>query len=272
MKTLYLTDLDGTLLDKDSRLSDFSRETINRLIQKGMLFSYATARSLSSASVVTDGLRLKLPVIVHNGTFLADSVNGEIKEAVTFTPRELLTIRGVLRKYGIYPLVYSFIEGKQRVSWLREKENKGISFYIQSRQGDPRLRCVGSEAELYAGENFYFTCIGTQAELAPVYIRLKAELNCIFQKELYRPEFWCEILPRGASKANAAKRLTEWCGSHRLVVFGDALNDMPMFEAGDESYAPENAVEQVRRAATGLIPSNERDGVAHWLLENAVIS
>lgn len=272
MNTLYLTDLDGTLLNKDSRLSEFSRETINRLIQQGMLFSYATARSLSSASNVTEGLRLKLPVIVHNGTFLADSVNGEIKEAVTFTPRERLRIHGVLQEYGIYPLVYSFIEGKQRVSWLGEKENEGISFYIQNRRGDPRLRCVGSEAELYEGESFYYTCIGTQAELAPVYIRLKAELNCIFQKELYRPEFWCEILPRGASKANAARRLTKWCGNHRLVVFGDALNDMPMFEAGDESYAPENAVEQVRRAATGLILSNEKDGVAHWLLEHAVIS
>ena len=44
-KTLFLSDLDGPLLQPDERLSDFTRETLTRLIGNGMLFSYATARS-----------------------------------------------------------------------------------------------------------------------------------------------------------------------------------------------------------------------------------
>ena len=55
-KTLYVTDLDGTLLNRQDRISPFSIETINKLVEKGMLFTYATARSLVSASVVTKWL------------------------------------------------------------------------------------------------------------------------------------------------------------------------------------------------------------------------
>ena len=63
-KTLYVSDLDGTLLSRRDRLSPYTVETLNRLLHAGVLFTYATARSLSSASVVTEGLRMDLPVIV----------------------------------------------------------------------------------------------------------------------------------------------------------------------------------------------------------------
>ena len=77
MKTLYISDLDGTLLNKEASLSEFTKETLNQLIQDGMLFTYATARSSISASTVTQGLNIKLPVIVYNGTFIKDISNGE---------------------------------------------------------------------------------------------------------------------------------------------------------------------------------------------------
>ena len=55
-RTLYVTDLDGTLLNTHDRISPYSTRTINRLVEEGMLFTYATARSLVSASVVAKGL------------------------------------------------------------------------------------------------------------------------------------------------------------------------------------------------------------------------
>ncbi len=48
-KTLYVTDLDGTLLNKNDRINPKSIEIINSLVEKGMAFTYATARSLVSA-------------------------------------------------------------------------------------------------------------------------------------------------------------------------------------------------------------------------------
>lgn len=56
MKTLYISDLDGTLLNSQGKISDYSIKTINNLINEGMIFTYATARSLVSASPVTRGL------------------------------------------------------------------------------------------------------------------------------------------------------------------------------------------------------------------------
>lgn len=59
MKTLYVTDLDGTLLNTQNFINPYSIEIINSLVEQGMIFTYATARSLVSASVVTKGLSTK---------------------------------------------------------------------------------------------------------------------------------------------------------------------------------------------------------------------
>ena len=88
------------------------------------------------------------------------------------------------------------------------------------------------------------------------------------QQELYRPEYWCEIMPAKASKANAIRKLKEMRGCSRVISFGDAINDIPMFEISDECYAVENAVDELKAVATGVIESNEEDGVAKWLLSH----
>ena len=45
MKTLYVSDLDGTLLNSQQQTSTYTNQTIEKLVDQGMLFSYATARS-----------------------------------------------------------------------------------------------------------------------------------------------------------------------------------------------------------------------------------
>ena len=70
MKTLYVSDLDGTLLRKNETLSPYTIKTINALTSSGMLFSYATARSLNTAKKVTEGLNTHFPLIIYNGAFV----------------------------------------------------------------------------------------------------------------------------------------------------------------------------------------------------------
>ena len=72
-------------------------------------------------------------------------------------------------------------------------------------------------------------------------------------------------MPENASKAHGMQKVKELIGCDRVVVFGDALNDLPMFEAADEAYAVSNAAEQLKKVATDVIGSNEQDGVARWL-------
>lgn len=269
-KTLYVTDLDGTLLNKNDRINPKSIEIINSLVEKGMAFTYATARSLVSASVVTQGLSTNIPVIAYNGAFIFQSATGEILSREHFSREEMTYASDLIRTYEISPLVYAFIDGVEKVSWNPARENDGVQRYLSLRKGDRRLRPVENNAQLYEGEIFYFTCIGTKEELMPLYeaISKNKQYRCTIQQELYRPEYFCEIMPAGATKANAIRKLKEIRGCDKVISFGDAINDLPMFEISDACYAVENAVEELKAAADGVIGSNENDGVAKWLLEH----
>ena len=267
MKILYVSDLDGTLLTSDMKISENSLNIINTLIDEGMIFTYATARSISSASIVAKGLSTKHPIIAYNGAFIVEPNTRKILAKEDFSREQTEVIKELLAKVHISPLVYAFVEEKERVSWIPQNENEGKRHYIASRNGDKRLRPVENEEELYEGEVFYFTCIGEKEELEPVYEILKDNDNftCTFQPEIYREEYWLEIMPRKATKANAILKLKELLGCDKIVSFGDAINDIPMFQISDECYAVENAVDKLKQMATKVIESNNNDGVAKWL-------
>lgn len=193
-KTLYVTDLDGTLMRDDKTISDTSTEIFNSLIEDGVPITYATARSIRSASVITGGIHFALPVITRNGTVFADS-----------------------------------------------------------------------------GTVCYFTFIADKEELDPLFLRVgKGEQwNCVYQRDTYRPEYWLELCPRAATKANAIRKLQEKCGCERLVVFGDTMNDASMFRIADEAYAVGNADDGLKEIATGVLGTNQSDSVAGWLRQYA---
>ena len=269
-KVLYVTDLDGTLLNQQDQISEFSIQVINELVNRGILFTYATARSLVSASRVTAGLSTNIPVIAYNGVFVIQPSSGEILSREDFSAEERNTVRDALTRYGISPMVYSYIDGIERVSWIPEDENDGIRRYLSTRKGDKRFRAVPDKNTLYEGDIFYFTCIGEKEELMPVYTQFSKDsrYRCTIQQELYRPEYWCEIMPAQASKSNAVRKLKQLWGCTKVISFGDSINDIPLFEASDECYAVSNAVDDLKSIATGIIESNNEDGVAKWLSKN----
>lgn len=272
MKTLYVTDLDGTLLNSNSSISEYSKNIINGLVEKGMLFTYATARSLTSASVVAKGLSTEIPIIAYNGAFIVEPSNGKILSSNFITEEQKEFLKETFQKHNVSPLVYAYVEGVEKVTWRTAMENEGIQHYLNVRKGDKRFNPLTEEEadRLYLGDSFYYTCIGEKEELQPVYEALKDNeaFNVLFHQEIYRTEYWCEILPKKATKANAIAEFKKLWGCDRVVSFGDAVNDIPMFEISDECYAVENAVEELKKIATGIIESNEEDGVAKWLKEN----
>ena len=269
MRTLYVTDLDGTLLNSNDQISQYSMEIINGLVAKGMQFTYATARSLVSASVVAKGLSTTIPVIAYNGALIVNPATGEVISSLSFTGEEAARIREVLQENGANPLVYAYVDGVERVSYVTGRENEGIRRYLEVRKGDRRFRPLEDETLLYQGNIFYFTCIADREELLPLYEIFKRDgrYRCTLQQELYRPEFFLEIMPEKASKAEAIKRLKEIWHCGKVVSFGDAVNDIPMFEISDECYAVANGVAELKACATGVIASNDEDGVARWLAD-----
>lgn len=274
MQTLYVTDLDGTLLNSNDQISQYSIQIINGLVAKGMQFTYATARSLVSASVVAEGLSTTIPVIAYNGALIIHPDTGEVISSLSFTREETNDAIGILREYGGNPLVYAYVDGVERVSYLMGRENDGIRRYLDVRKGDRRFRPVQEEESLYQGDIFYFTCIADREELLPLYeIFVRDDrFRTTLQQELYRPEYFLEIMPKKASKAEAIKRLKEIWHCGKVVSFGDAVNDIPMFEVSDECYAVANAVQELKDRATAVIASNDEDGVAKWLERYGEIS
>ena len=65
--------------------------------------------------------------------------------------------------------------------------------------------------------------------------------------------------------AKAVLKMKEQYGFGKVVVFGDSVNDMPMFRVADEAYAVGNALEELKNIATGVIGRNEDDAVARFL-------
>ena len=270
MKTLYVSDLDGTLLRSEGKISKETVRVLNSLVEKGMLFTYATARSYSTAHKVTEGVDMRIPLITHNGAFMVDNATGEILRSNYFE-ENIGSLLNELIGHGIYPMVFSHINGEEKLSFIPEKSTEGLHAFINMRQGDKRLHPVEEEDALYNGEIFYILCVDEEAVLKPLYEKYKDKYHCVFQKEFYTGEQWLEIMPLAATKANAIRQLKELLQCEKLVVFGDGKNDLDMFEIADECYAVNNAVEELKAAATAVIGSNDADGVAAWLLENVVL-
>ncbi len=265
MKTLYVSDLDGTLIRSDQRTSAYTNDTINALVKEGMLFSYATARSYSTARKVTEGMTAAFPVIVYNGAFILDNAGGKLLLENFFEREAAVGLIRELREKSIHPIVYAFVEGEERFSYEKDMINAATRDFVLSRKGDRRDRPVSDPDGLTEGDIFYITCIDDAGKLQPFDEKYGNVHRCVYQRDIYSGEQWLEIMPRNASKSNAIQELKELLGCERLVVFGDGVNDLDMFRIADEAYAVENAVPELKAAATAVIGPNDEDGVAKWL-------
>jgi Cof subfamily protein (haloacid dehalogenase superfamily) len=272
--TLYVCDLDGTLLGGDARLSDFARETVNSLIDSGARITIATARSLISLRRVAGDLDLREPLVVYGGAFIVDPQSGEHLVENVLSPGLVERLIESCERLRIQPLVYSLDADSDTVSWASGDESPGIRWYLGDRAGDPRFRPVPGSDALPRGGVFSLAVIGEELELAAagriLVAGFEGEITVTLQEETYEAgTFWLEIAAPASTKGHAVDALRSLTGAERVVCFGDNRNDLAMFRVADEAYAVENALPEVREAATAVIRSNVDDGVAHWLAAHA---
>ncbi len=267
-KTLYVSDLDGTLMRSDIKISDHTVKTINGLIDKGVAFTYATARSIDSAREITQDLKIKLPVITRNGSVLADNITGKSMEITVFRDEDIRMIRKLIPELPSHGFVSCYIGDKMIKTYADTEHTEGLDDYIGFYKDDPRMVKVPDMEGMFTGRPGYVTLISSKEDLEPVYERVKDHdgWECLFQKDTYRDEYWIELCPKGCTKAKKILQLKEEYGFDRVIVFGDSLNDLPMFSIADESYAVSNALDEVKAAATAVIGSNNDDAVADFIM------
>lgn len=182
---------------------------------------------------------------MYNGAFVIDTVTEKILIANYFYD----SVHSVLEDLfcnGVYPIVYAYINGTEKFSFVRKLCTKGMDMFLNSRKGDKRTNEVKTLSELKEGNIFYITCIDEPEKLKPLYDKYKDKYHCVYQTDIYTNEQWVEIMPLEASKSNAIKQLLTMLDCEKLFVFGDGKNDIDMFQMADESYAVANAHEDLK--------------------------
>ena len=270
--TLYVTDLDGTLLRSDATLSLYTISTINRLTEQGLAFTYATARSIESARPIAGGLNLRLPAITRNGAVLADNATGKHLEKALFTEEEVALLKKLLPELPQCGFVSCFVGEEMFKAYVPGNLVPGMVQYAEFYRDDPMMKPVKTLEEMFFGQPGYVTLIDEREKAAKIYekVRQYPGWECIFQKDTYWDEYWVEVCPRNCTKAKAILKMKEQYGFRKVVAFGDSVNDMPMFRAADEAYAVANALEELKGIATGVIGRNDEDAVARFLESRAV--
>ena len=248
MKRLYVTDLDGTLLEPDKSIKPDNLKLINQLIDEDVNITYATARSLITAKQVIGDINFKLPVIVQNGTFIL-SPKGDMILGNYLGDSILDTVRD----YDISPIVYSQIGKKNYFSYIKDKMSAGVKAFVDDHLDDPRNHPVNTYEDLYEGDIFYLLLIDDYDKLKPLYDLFKEDYYAVFDQEMYSHDWWLEVMSPDASKANAIKYLKQKLQCDEVVVFGDGKNDIEMFEEADYSCAVENAAPELIKCADEVI-------------------
>jgi Cof subfamily protein (haloacid dehalogenase superfamily) len=271
--TLYISDLDGTLLRSNETLSRYSFTTLDRLINGGLAFTVATARTPESAARVLGSLNLKLPVIYMNGGCIMNPHKGRII-AEYFLDHDLIAdILALFHRFSISPIVYAITPAGEKKIYYPGIHNRGEDIYVNSRlaRGDDRLRQVSDFSILDGHTIMLINGIDTEEKLRPLYAAAaqKYMVACTILEDNYAPDFfWLEVAHRSATKGQGIALIRSLLKPKRIVCFGDNLNDIDMFNASDFTYAVANAHHTLKRMATGIIESNNADGVVKFLSEN----
>lgn len=276
MDTLYVSDLDGTLLDADASLSAPTRAILGALLDEGLCFTVATARSIHSIRSVLGDLPLRLPVIESNGAYVTDYASGRHLTVQAFPPAVARGLHAAILAQGHSPFVSAFDGAADRLGFDRVA-NGGMEWYLEDRRraGDPRLDGPASGAAAVAHAVVSFTVIGERGpleELAALLARDyggELELHCV--PHLYSRWHWLSLHPGRGGKGRGIRALQRARGleGREVVVFGDHDNDLGMFQMADRAVAVANATDELKRISHAVIGANTEDAVARFLREEA---
>lgn len=269
MKTLYITDLDGTLLNSNAQISRRSAEIINELTQKGVLFSLSTARTHATVSEMFSEIPLNIPLVMMNGVLVYDPNAKKIISSTCIDKDSALKVLEVFKKHGKDPMLYYENGSKIRI-YYKDLDNKFQQDYINGRNDSGVKEFYYTTSFEIKNNLIYIVTLDPREELQDIYDEIcKIEgVNCMFYSDNYTGCYFLEVMSSKVSKGTGAKFVKEYVGADKMIAFGDNLNDIPLFEASDECYAVENAHPKLKGIATGIIGRNDDDAVPLFIKNN----
>lgn len=270
MKTLYISDLDGTLLNKDAEISAETAAILNNLIDKGMYFTAATARTSVTVMPILKDVHINIPVILMNGVVTYDIKKDNIISVNEISEKGKRALIDAVKTYIKGGFLYCVDEKNQLSTYYENTDSPEAKLFIEERQRkyNKKFTKVNAFEDCLSQRTIYYSVDAKREKLEDAAAALSQcqDLHIEFYRDIYIEDHWyLEICAAGSSKKNALMRLKEWYGFEKIVSFGDNLNDLPMFAVSDECYAVMNAKDEVKQKATAVIKANTENGVAEFL-------
>lgn len=277
MRTLYVSDLDGTLMQPDATLSPTTVRLINEAIARGTLFSVATARTPATVVPILQQVEMRLPAIVITGAAMFDVRTRRYSHIRRMTPevhRHLVNIyRGSDTSTYLFTLgdddmihIYHLcgeLTDIQRQFYEERIDSPFKRFHLAA-DGADTLPAVDDETIL-----FYTMLPDGKAGSTYGLIKDLEGVKAQYYHDIYGEDIGIlEAFAADATKANAVKRLAEETGADRIVCFGDNINDLPMMRVADVAVAVGNALPEVKEAADIVVGCNTEDAVARFIADH----
>ena len=267
---LIVFDLDGTLLDRNSKISAYTRETLDLLSQREIAYTIATGRTLHGSRAVLQGHRFELPQAYKNGVLIWHPDERRYSSSTTLTAAELEHVVRACIQHGVTPFVFTLDSGHNTTVYHAAVQTDADRKLVEALgiEGSVDMHAL-DELPVDAAVT-HVNAIGASDAIQAVVRHVDDEAHLVAYSGLSwegADWYWLDIHHSDASKGGAIKTLKELLGLERVICFGDSDNDLSMFEAADESYAPANANETIKSAATAVIGHHDEEGIARFLRE-----
>lgn len=259
MIRLIASDLDGTLLNNEHKISEYNKKIISEVHKKGIKFILSTGRPTSAAVKFLDDLNIETDMISFNGAMITDR-NGKIlyeDNLESDIGKELIDIA---KKYKVY--YQGFLGERWNIS---DSKSEWLNFYISIAQinnynfGFENIKDFSFSKFMFIGENNILKEIVLELDK-----NLKDKVYYTFSRPVY-----LEVHSPNVSKANALSFLLNKYNIKRenIMAFGDNNNDIEMLETAGISVAVENAENIVKEKAKYITKSNIENGVGYFINE-----
>ena len=267
---LVVFDLDGTLLNRKSVISDYTSETLQLLTERDIAYTVATGRTLHGARAILEGHTFPLPQAYKNGVMMWHPKSGHFSSSATLTPHELENLVRACLNQRLTPFVFTLDKNDESTVYhpplLTDIERElirsiGIAEPVKAHPldelpADATITHVNS-----IGDSSAIEAVLRSVDDEP---HLVAYSGIALEGEQWR---WLDVHHSDASKGGAIEAMKRLLGLERVICFGDSDNDLSMFAVADESYAPENANDSIKSAATAVIGHHDEEGIARFLRE-----
>ena len=267
---LIVFDLDGTLLNRRSEVSEHTRETLRRLGDRRIAYTVATGRTLHASRDLLAGHGFVLPHIYKNGVMIWQPDSGHYSHSNLLTNAEIRRVFEAFMDQGVTPFIFTVEPGNRHAVYhppLRSEAEHELARVFGKERGLELLPVASLPAD---ADITNISALGKREAIEAVERLVQSEEHLVaYAGVAIEGEHlhWVDIHHSAASKGDAVAQLKADLGVSQVICFGDSDNDLSMFALADESYAPSNAKDEVKAAATAVIGHHDEDGISTFLRE-----